>query len=353
MYSPSTAVAFISALGREAAGYHALFRERLFESVYIGGGTPTVLSPGQLGLVMDAVKRHFPLASDVEYTIEANPNSLSAGHLSLFREQGVSRLSLGVQSFSPDLLKILGRPHTVEQAVDAFSLAREAGMSNIGIDLIYGIPGQREHQWLETVGRALDLAPEHISAYALSLDEGSRFLTDSAAGSLVLPDDESTAVQYESVVSLLNRAGYLRYEVSNFALPGHACRHNLNYWKRGEYLGIGPGAWSFLGNRRYQNIGDVEDYTARLIAGAGIITAEELIDSTQAANEYVMLALRTSRGIDLDRYGKEYGARSLERLETNSERLRGSGLLESREGRLVLTDRGFLLSNEVLTRLFR
>jgi oxygen-independent coproporphyrinogen-3 oxidase len=349
-YSRQQSDNYISALEREAADYQCAFADRIIDSIYIGGGTPTALTPDQLKRVLAVTRGYFPIDSKAECTIEANPNSLSRDHLSVLRQQGVNRLSLGVQSFSDDLLIFLGRPHTAQQAVDAFRLARSEGFGNVGIDLIYGIPGQTGSQWQGTLDKAVDLGPEHISAYSLSLDEGSRFMTESA-GRFTLPDDESTAAQYRSAVSTLSRFGYERYEISNFALSGFACRHNGNYWERGEYLGLGPGAWSFVKNKRYQTVADVHEYSARLRTRESVVAFEESIDERQSAQERVMLGLRTSQGLDLGRYEEEFGAVAARHLKESAEPLERLDLLEEADGNLRLTEGGFLLANEVLLRL--
>ncbi len=352
-YSRLNADLYLTSLRLEAVGYQQTFSDRLFESVYIGGGTPTVLSSEQLKALIDIVKEQYRLSPDVEWTIEANPNTVSTQKLMLLLDSGINRLSLGVQSFHDEILTILGRPHTSREAADCFRLARKAGFANISLDLIYGIPGQSAAQWKETLDRAVDLEPNHISAYSLSIDEGSRFMSESAAGRLALPDEESVAAMYEHTAKKLTDVGYEHYEISNFCLPGFSCRHNNNYWTRGEYLGLGPGAWSFISGRRYHVIDDIGKYAARMGAGASVIEDQEVVEQREAANETVMLGLRTSRGVDLVRYEKEFGVDALRRFAENAAPLKQAGLLEEHSGRLKLSDHGILLSNEALTRLIR
>jgi oxygen-independent coproporphyrinogen-3 oxidase len=255
-YSPDRADEFISGLKSEAALYRKDFIHRTFGSIYIGGGTPTVLSPLQLVMLTRVIRESFPIDDNAEFTVEANPSTVTSEKLSLLLARGVNRLSLGVQSFSDEVLQILGRLHTGEQAADAIRLARIAGFRNIGVDLIYGIPGQTATHWEETLGALIALKPEHVSAYSLSLDDGSLFKREAEAGGFTMPDDEVIAAMYESAVETLNNACYGQYEISNFSLPGYECRHNLNYWYRGEYLGLGPGAWSFMSGTRSANISD-------------------------------------------------------------------------------------------------
>jgi oxygen-independent coproporphyrinogen-3 oxidase len=351
-YQPEHAAAFIISLRREAAARRAELSHRVFRSIYIGGGTPTVLANEQAAQVLDIIRQHFRIAGDAEFTLEANPNTTTKQGLAAWREGGVNRLSLGVQSFSDELLGALGRPHTAAQAEDAFRLARSAGFQNIGIDLIYGIPGQTMQQWEGTLDRAVSLRPEHLSAYGLSLDEGSQFNDESAAGAFALPDDDIVADMYDRAVATLGSAGYGRYEISNFALPGFECRHNMNYWERGEYLGLGPGAWSFLSGTRFRTIADTAEYTRRLISGESAVIETESPDPEQASHETILLSFRTVNGMDLHRYRRDFGPRVWEQLQGAMAPLIAAGLLRIKEGRARLTDRGIMLSNEALSRLF-
>jgi oxygen-independent coproporphyrinogen-3 oxidase len=350
-YSSGNADAFISGLKHEAELYKNDFRNRAFSSIYIGGGTPTVLSSEQFGLLVGTIREHFTIDDGAEFTVEANPNTITHEKLSSMRLQGANRLSLGVQSFSDEVLQILGRLHTAEQAADAFRVARSVGFENISIDLIYGIPGQTADHWEDTLDAAIKLKPEHVSAYSLSLDAGSQFMREAEAGEFALPDEEICAAMYERAVIKLTNAGYVRYEISNFSLPGYECRHNMNYWERGEYLGLGPGAWSFISGKRYANIADTTEYVQRLSSGRTIIEDQEIVGSRSSARETVLLGLRTMKGLDLSRFEQEFGHDLLCRLERNAVPLREAGLLRMLEGRLTLTDRGILLLDEALARL--
>jgi oxygen-independent coproporphyrinogen III oxidase len=350
-YEPDRADEFITGLKKEAETYRDNFSHRTFGSIYIGGGTPTVLSHFQLGLLINIIRSCFLIDESAEFTVEANPNTVTSEMLSLLVDKGVNRLSLGVQSFSDEILQILGRLHTVKQAADAFRLARIAGFNNIGVDLIYGIPGQTAIHWEETLDAAIALKPEHVSAYSLSLDDGSQFKRAAEAGGFLLPDDEVFASMYERAVPALNNAGYGHYEISNFSLPGYECRHNMNYWDRGEYLGLGPGAWSFISGTRYANISDTPEYSQRLSSGGSVLEARETMGRVPSARETILLRLRTMKGLDIRRFELEFGPDLLNRLERNAVPLRDAGLLRLADGRLRLTDRGILLSNEALARL--
>ncbi|HUI67546.1 MAG TPA: radical SAM family heme chaperone HemW [Nitrospirota bacterium] len=351
-FSPPQVFAYLSALRLEAARYRDNFSKTVFESVYIGGGTPTVLSREQWVSVFKIIRENFRLSENVEFTVEANPNTIAVDGITFLRAHGVNRLSIGVQSFSDRVLETLGRAHTAAQAEDAFKTARHAGFQNIGIDLIYGVPGQSQDDWASSVDRVLALEPEHISTYCLSLDEGSQFIREAEAGRLALPDDDVAASMYEFALRALTGAGYRHYEISNFSLSGHECLHNMNYWERGEYLGLGPGAWSFIAGERYHAVADVHEYSRRLTAGLSIVEDVETAKNGRAAEETIMLGLRTDKGVDLKKYEQEFGPEASRHLEACIATLRDSGLVRVRDGRLMLTDRGVLLSNEAFTRLF-
>ncbi len=351
VYSRQAAHSYLEGLRAEASRYEVSFKNRVFETVYIGGGTPTVLDSNQLVMLINIIRDSFHISPDAEWTIEANPNTSSISLFSSLREHGINRLSLGVQSFSDEVLGKLGRVHTVRDSLEVFKLARITGFSNIGIDLIYGVPGQTEELWNETVETAVRMRPEHISTYCLSLDNGSHFEREAAHGRFTLPDDEYTAGQYEQAVERLITAGYDHYEISNFSLPGFACRHNTNYWERGEYLGLGPGAWSFISGKRYQTIADIREYASRMLDGRSVTEGAEVLEPVQSANEQVMLGLRMSRGLDLGLYEKEFGPGARQQLVMKADVLKQTGLIEERAGMLRLTRRGFLLTNEAVTRL--
>ncbi len=350
-YTSDGADDFINALGIEAARYQAEFSNRHFQTIYVGGGTPTALSREQIGKVLDIARNHFEISKGAEITVEANPYTITEDILDLLLERGANRLSIGVQSYSDEVLHKLGRLHTSAQAERAFLLARSSGFKNIGTDLIYGIPGQTTAQWVDTLKTSVQYMPEHVSIYSLSLDEGSLFLEIAKTGNFEYPDDDSAAEMYEYAITIFSRAGYRRYEISNLSLPGFECRHNRNYWSRGEYLGLGPGAWSFISPRRYRNIADVAEYARRLARGISPVAESEQAGPEQASRETLFLSLRTAEGLDLQRYQREYGSIFSKKLKENMAPLVAAGLLAVNKGRATLTKRGILLSNEALARL--
>ena len=350
-YTGENADRFINALRLEAAGKASTFSERQFGSLYLGGGTPTTLSSDQLTTVINIIRSRFTVTSDAEVTVEANPQSGTELLFQRLLTSGVNRLSIGAQSFSDRLLSTLGRPHSATQAQDAVQAARRCGFKNIGIDLIYGIPGQTIDDWRQTLDRALALRPDHVSAYSLSLDEGSSYHRQAASGAFPMPDDDAVAELYDIGIERLTAAGFIHYEISNFSQPGFECRHNLNYWHRGEYLGLGPGAWSFIASRRSRSAPDLQTYCTGLHAGFPAATEDETIGPAEAALETVMLGLRTRNGIALERIASEFGPQLRDHLLAQSAPMIDKGLLQNAAGRLFLTDRGMALSNEVLRRL--
>lgn len=350
-YAGAQADAFLSALAKEIHVRSGEIDARVFETLYIGGGTPTVLSIIQMQGLMRMIHERARVHMDAEFTVEANPNSLSPAMLSLFREQGVNRISIGVQSFFSDILAWLGRVHTPVDAVKAVESSRKAGFTNIGIDLIYGVPGLTGKQWRETLKKTAELRPSHISAYSLSVDEGSKLQHEMLTRNHGLPGDDVTAGQYEDTIEVLGEAGYRQYEISNFCLPRYECRHNLNYWDRGEYVGMGPGAWSYSGNRRRRNVADLGAYLRKLEQDRSPADFEETLDASQAATETLFLGLRKTEGIDLDAFAKTYGVAERDSILNRVQQSSRTGYYVVQKGRLLLSRKGMLLSNDALTRI--
>jgi oxygen-independent coproporphyrinogen III oxidase len=344
---------YLSAILVEIGMHSHILSKQTIESIYIGGGTPTTLSQDQFCTLFNLIKEHVQLSEDAEITVEANPNTVTADSLLLLKRLGVTRLSIGVQSFSNELLTRLGRVHTANQAVSAMHGARDAGFGNIAIDLIFGVPGQTEAQWRNTLETAVSLNPKHISAYCLSLDEGSQWYRDEKVGIGEQTNDDISATMYGTAIEFLRSFGYQQYEISNFCMSGYECRHNVNYWDRGEYLGLGPGAWSFIGNKRWANIVNVGQYVVRLREGITVQDKDrvEFVNREQAAREKLFLGLRKTSGVDLATYGSLFGAEALDALIENIAGLERDGLVDRQKETLVLTGRGMLLSNEVLSRI--
>jgi oxygen-independent coproporphyrinogen-3 oxidase len=321
------------------------------ETVYFGGGTPSLLPPWALSRIMPEIGRHFDLDPAVEWTFEANPDSaLDGQYLKSLLKYGVNRLSLGVQSLSDADLRFLGRPHDAAGAVAAYGLARQAGFKNISLDFIWGLPGQREAAWLETLKVAVNLRPEHLSCYGLTVEPGTPLAEDVAAGDAVLPPEGEQGRMFVHGAEFLEEQGYLQYEISNFARMGFVSRHNSGYWEGRDYLGLGPGAVSTLGSLRFENPGDVRQWAALARAGKCGETAEALTPA-ERVREMVMLSLRTAKGLRLAAYRKTTGRDFIKDNEALVTALRQKDLIRLSAGHLRLTKNGFLVSNVILERL--
>ena len=323
-------------------------RGRIVDTIYIGGGTPSLLGGRAVAGLLRTIRRLYRLSPACEITMEANPDSVTESLLRTVRRSGVNRLSLGVQCADDSILQTLRRPHTFAQAKEAVSMARRAGFQNLSLDLIYGLPGQTSGGWQDTVEQVLALEPEHLSCYGLQLEEGT-WLFDHQ-GEFTIPDDDQQADLYLWTVERLRQAGFAQYEISNFARPGRESRHNLRYWRMEEYIGFGPGAHSDFGGRRYSFVRDLDAYLTGIEQGGALVDEDQEIDETERCMEYVMLSLRTVEGIDLDRYARRFhmDPRPLQELFQDYAR---RALAQQEDGRWHLTPEGFLLSNTLIVQL--
>ncbi|MCW5952891.1 MAG: coproporphyrinogen III oxidase, partial [Propionibacteriaceae bacterium] len=272
---------------------------RPIQTVFFGGGTPTLLPSAELVGLLEAVRARFPLAADAEITTEANPESVDARYLAALAQGGFNRLSLGMQSSVAHVLAVLDRRHTPGRVADAVRWAREAGFASVSLDLIYGSPGESAEDWRRSLRAALELEPDHLSAYSLIVEPGTRLAARIRRGELPDTDDEVHADYYLIAEQELTAAGLGWYEVSNWACPGHACRHNLAYWRSHDWWGIGPGAHSHVGGVRWWNLRHPSRYSARLLDGRSPAEARELLDSGDRRIERVLLELRLAEGLDL------------------------------------------------------
>lgn len=292
---------YIEALGREIAMRRSFLKgQGAVNTIYFGGGTPSLLSPDEFRTIRARLDANFDLSAVEEFTVEVNPEDVvtSSGLLPALKEIGVNRISMGVQSFCERHLRWMNRRHSAATATEAFNKLREAGFENISIDLIFGFAGLETAQWLDTLHRAIELAPEHISAYQMSIDPESTLAELEAKGQYCEPDDETCAHQYAILQDELQKAGYEQYEISNFCRPGRYSRHNSAYWERAAYLGLGPAAHSFDGNNHRQwNNPSVEEYCTALESGILPPGGSETLSDREIYNEKIMLGLRTSRGV--------------------------------------------------------
>ncbi len=276
------------------------------KTIYFGGGTPSLLTSKELEIILTAISRHFNIDARAEITLEANPDDLTAEKLLGLIQVGINRLSIGIQSFDPEVLKFLNRAHDAESALTCVSLARDAGFDNLSIDLIYSIPGQSNDAWRKNLNQAIQLSPEHISSYSLSIEEKTTFGHWQRTGKLKATDEELAAQQFEIVMEELELAGYEHYEISNFSKPGFHSRHNSSYWEQQYYLGVGPSAHSYNGNTRQFNVLNNHLYIKSL-ADHKISFELEILTAANKINEYIFTTLRTSRGCDLLKLKREHG----------------------------------------------
>ena len=317
------------------------------DTIYFGGGTPSFYGDKRLRELLAAIQKLFQVEKNAEITLEANPDSVDLKSLRRLRKAGFNRLSLGMQSACPGELSAIHRPHTVKQVDEAVAAAKKARFKNLSLDLIYGLPGQTMDSWKATVEHALSLIPQHLSCYGLKVEEGTPLAARVAAGE-ELPDDDMQADLYLWTVGRLQRAGLPQYEISNFAKPGFESRHNLRYWLTKPYIGFGPGAHSDFGGRRYSFTRDLDGYIDGVLRGGSIIDSEELIPQRERGGEYLMLRLRTARGIEEWEYRGNYFM-DFAQLERRLEEFQTQGWArKTEEGRWRLTPRGFLVSNQLI-----
>jgi len=350
---------FYSLAGREDRmdDYHRALEQQLTEgaplargylvnSVYIGGGTPTWYGEKRLCELLRLLHKRFRLSKDVEITLEANPDSVTEKGLKALHRAGVNRLSLGMQSAHDEELRGVHRPHTFQQVADAVSAARKAKIKNLNLDLIYGLPGQTEESWQDSVEKALALGPEHLSCYGLTLEEGTPLSSRVERGER-LPDDDEQAERYLWMVKRLRQAGFDQYEVSNFAKPGFQSRHNLKYWMGREYMGFGTAAHSDFGGWRYSYIRSLEGYIRGVMEGDKLVDQSDHIPMRERGSEYLMLRLRTTSGIEEWEYRREYYM-NFDPIAAKLSEYEQKGWAVQSGRRWRLTPEGFLLSNRLI-----
>jgi oxygen-independent coproporphyrinogen-3 oxidase len=354
---------YTQTLLREAELWRRTTGGRPVATVFFGGGTPSLLPLEDVRLIMDGLRSVFDFAPDAEVTIESNPGSLDEPYLRELLALGINRLSIGVQSFHDDELRALDRIHNSEDAREAYRAARAAGFRNINLDLIFGLPEQPIERWQQSVEEALALGPEHLSLYALTVEEGTPLARDVARGRTPAPDPDAQADQFEWTQERLARAGYEHYEISNWSRPGYRCRHNLTYWECREYLGLGAGAHSYLNGVRFA-VAALPSLYLSLVeqswqeaqergGGAAMrhIVSGETITPELAMADTLILGLRLIDGVSLEAFRQRYGVDALAAFSVQLGEPLEWGLLETCNGRLRLTERGRFLGNEVFARL--
>ena len=334
---------YIEALLREI---HAAEYAEDYEivSVFIGGGTPSALKAEAIASVMRALQEKFLFCEDVEVTIEANPGTVDPDKLVTYRSVGINRLSLGLQSTDAEELKMLGRIHSYEEFLQSYRWAREAGFSNINIDLMFAIPGQTGEAWRQHLHQVAELNPEHISAYSLIIEEGTPF----AQRELDLPDEDTEYRMYEDTAEILGTCGYQQYEISNYAKPGHVCRHNAGYWQRREYLGLGLGASSLYRGMRFSNTCQMQEYLKESRNPEQIRKEVTVLSRNAQIEEFMFLGLRMTEGISEKQFKETFGVRIMDIYGDILQKYEATGFMEHIETKWCLTRKGIHVSNHIL-----
>jgi oxygen-independent coproporphyrinogen-3 oxidase len=357
--------AYTDALVRETELWSSVASGWTVSTIFFGGGTPSLMPLPRLERVIDAVESRFNVDARAEVTLEANPGTVDASYLRVLRSLGVNRLSIGVQSLDDDELRDLDRIHDASQAVAAYRAARSAGFDNVNLDLIFGLRGQDLAGWQRNLERAVALGPEHLSLYALTVEPGTKLAHQVDRGHVPAPDPDLQADMYEAAGAVMAAAGYDQYEISNWSVFGRMCRHNLVYWRNEPYLGLGAGAHSSFLGRRFAVVTAPSAYVERVRTASGghVVAGEELrdafpqvvseerVDGRTDASDTLVLGLRLNEGVDLEAFARRCGAGVDEVAGSALSELTGLGLLELGGGRLKLTERGRLVSNEVFVRL--
>ena len=307
------------------------------ETIFFGGGTPSALSVKQLDFILSGLHRRLDLSGLREWTLEMNPATVSLEKARMLRDFGVNRISMGVQSWDPEILSRLGRVHSADQAERSFHILREAGFTNLNLDLIFGVPGQAFETWQQTLEKTVGLAPEHISAYCLTIEEDTEFFRRFQSGELT-QDTEGDATLYEIAMGTLQTAGYHQYEISNYAKPGYECLHNLAYWQGRNYLGLGPSAFSTIGERRWQNTPDTSRYIEQIRSSTEPINFKEHVTDRMRKAETIAFGLRTSMGVSESAFAG---------WTTELDALRHEGYLEQGDARIRLTPKGRLVADSI------
>lgn len=329
---------------------------KYLKTIYIGGGTPSILSVREISSFIEFIGKISFFDKDIEITIEVNPNSIDLEKLKGYLDLGINRLSIGVQSFCNDKLSIIGRTHKEAEAARAIELAREAGFKNISLDLIYGIPNNFStdnyhveiKEWQHSLKRALSFEPEHLSMYELTYEEGTKIIDEIKNKRLFAPDEEVIKEMYYLGIDLLQQHGYRQYEISNFSKEGFECIHNLNYWDRGEYIGIGAGAHSYFDKKRFVNTNNILLYIEKIRNNKVPVIEEIVLNEEDEIKELIFLGLRKTNGIEIS---KLYNKNLKNKLDEVLTELISEDLVEIKDGYLRLTKKGLILSNEVIVKI--
>ncbi|WP_044642348.1 radical SAM family heme chaperone HemW [Risungbinella massiliensis] len=324
------------------------------ESIFVGGGTPTILTPTQMATFLESIRRYFPNWSpNMEFTMEANPGTVSRELLEVMKKGGVNRLSFGAQTFREDLLKRIGRIHDASEIEQSIYLAREVGFENLSLDLMFGLPTQTVEDIHQAIERALTLKPDHFSCYSLKVEEGTLFHHLYERDQLPLPSEDVEFAMYQEIRKILPAYGYLQYEVSNFAKLGKESVHNSTYWKNDRYYGLGAGAHGYVGTRRHSNLKGITPYIERLDKNELPIQDQYDVDVFEEQENFMMLGLRLMEGISPQKFQKRFGVSVTDVYAEEMKKLVNLGLLKVTENRIFLTEQGLIYGNEVFAEFLR
>ncbi len=337
---------FLEALKREILLRPDFLEGEAVQTIYWGGGTPSVLSPDEIAEILELLNSHFRMESGQEITLEANPDDVSASYLNHLRQAGINRLSLGIQSLDDQELKLMNRRHSAASAVSSVEEAYRAGFRDISIDLIFGIPGQTTAKWKETLHQTLQWPVNHLSAYHLTYHKGTLFDQWLKKGTIREISEEESISQFEELISMTTRAGFEQYEISNFARNNACSRHNTGYWQGKKYLGLGPSAHSYNGISRSWNVAHLERYVSAVLSGKPAITAE-ILSEKDRLNDYIITGIRTQWGISLPKIREEYGAEVADNITREIRRLEDRSLVQFRNGTVTLTRGGIMISDQI------
>lgn len=338
---------YISAVADELNLKSEEFKDYIVKSVFVGGGTPSLLPPHHIDRIFEAVYKKYKISNDCEISIESNPGTITADKLMIYSSTGINRLSIGLQACQEHLLKKLGRIHSYGDFINAVDLAHKYDINNINADIIFGIPDQTFSDWKETVDNITSLGLTHISCYDLIIEEGTLFGEMNKKGIIREMDDELNREMYYFAIDYFLSKGYEQYEISNFSKPGYHCRHNMNYWERGEYIGVGAGAHSFTNNRRYANVQDVLRYIEGVNSKSLILSEDSYITPAEALAEKMILGLRLNKGVDLKMVSEEFGIDVEVKYKKSLELLLEKELINLTDKVVALTKKGFDLANNV------
>ncbi len=342
---------FINSLKSEIISKSHSLKDKLFDSVFFGGGTPSLLNHSEFTEIFDVLYRHYNISSDTEISIECNPGTLDKAKLDEFKKLPINRLSFGVQSFIDEELKYLTRIHTAEEAITSVKAAQDTGFDNINIDLIFALPNQSMQSWQYNLNKATELGTQHISAYSLIFEEGTALYTMRKNGKAKQADIELEQEMYEYTMEFLAKNGYIQYEISNYSKPGYECRHNLKYWTLEEYIAFGPSASSYIGDKRWTNVKNIGKYIELVDSGRDSYDFIETIDKDTSITEHIFLGLR-SKGVNYAEFQKRYNINFHEKYSSPIELLLKNGYAVTSSEKLSLTRKGYAVCDEIVASYF-